>query len=355
MNHTWQIRGYREGDEKQILGLRSTVFGDVDPVRSRPSTWRWQFQDNPAGKAFFCLAEDKGAIVGQYAAIPTRFCVQGEEVLFAFSCDTMIHPGYRMQGMFSALANELYRSMESQHQITTVWGFPNDVSVPGFTKRAGWKILTIFPLRLIPIRPLGMILSGLPLWRIGKQKDSFSKDAKTSVRIGQAALLEPIDYFDSRFDELWERNRRIAPVMQVRDSRYLNWRYMAVPEFDYKAFAVWQGESLSGYMVIRMMDLMGRCFGVLVDMFPLPIGDSRITNMLIRFARDYCKSHGAEFLTCLLSAANSGFFKRAGLRKVPAGLNPKKWYFGCRHKDKDSALLGLVEHWYITYGDTDVV
>jgi len=73
MTHTFQIRHYREGDEDQILNLRQRVFGNLDPMRLRSSTWRWQFRHNPAGKALCALAEDHGRIVGQYAVIPTVF------------------------------------------------------------------------------------------------------------------------------------------------------------------------------------------------------------------------------------------------------------------------------------------
>ena len=113
MKRTFQIRRYQEEDEEQILRLRERVFGDLDPVRMKTSTWRWQFRYNPAGEAFCALAEDHGRIIGQYAVIPTRFSVQGKETLFALSCDTMIHPDYRKQGIFTTLADEVYRFIES--------------------------------------------------------------------------------------------------------------------------------------------------------------------------------------------------------------------------------------------------
>ena len=363
MTHTFQIRKYREGDEKQILNLRQTVFGDLDPVRLKKSTWLWQFRKNPAGEAFCALAEDNGTIVGQYTVIPTRFSVEGDETLFVLSCDTMIHPEYRKQGMFTALARKVYRLIESRHGINTVWGFPNEISLPGFTRNLDWKLLTTFPLRVIPLRPLAMIYPYIPFTKKSGQ-DRQGKDTGSSPEISDSRfhfpdvpglMVEAITRFDGVFDTLWDRNRGIAPVIQVRNAAYLNWRYLGVPEFGYRPFAIKFDGRLSGYMVIRMMSLRGHFFGVLAELFPFPVIDRETTERLFLFARNYCKTRGAEFMTCLISRADPSFLKEVGFRKIPAIFNPKKWYLGCRHSQHNRTVLGSPENWYLTYGDTDIV
>ena len=362
MVNSFQIRDYREGDEKQILNLRQTVFGDLDPVRLKKSTWLWQFRHNPAGEAFCSLAEDRGIIVGQYTVIPTRFSVQGDETLFALSCDTMIHPEYRKQGMFTALARKAYRLIESRHGIRTVWGFPNEISLPGFTRRLDWKLLTVFPLRVIPLRPLAMLHHYLPFKKRSRQdrqgmdagSSSESSDSQFRFPDVPGLMVEEITRFDVEFDTLWDRNRDIAPVIQVRNAAYLNWRYLGVSEFGYRPFAIKFDGRLSGYMVIRMMSLKGHFFGVLADLFPFPLRDRETTKRLFLFARDYCKAKGAEFMTCLISRSDPSFFKEVGFRNIPAIFNPRKWYFGCRYPQNDRALLGSPENWYMTYGDTDI-
>jgi len=100
---------------------------------------------------------------------------------------------------------------------------------------------------------------------------------------------------------------------------------------------------------------MGHFFGVLTDLFPFPVRDPLTTQGLFRFAREYCKDQGAEFMTCLLSRADPSFFKAAGLRTVPAFLNARKWHFGARLGPRSAAVLGDADNWYLTYGDTDIV
>ena len=357
MTHPWHIRPYRDADEEQILELRHHVFGDLDPVRMKPSTWQWQFRRNPAGEAFCALAEDHGRIVGQYAVIPTRFSVQGTQTRFALSCDTMIHPDYRRQGLFTALAREVYQRIESEARITTVWGFPNKASLPGFTRHLNWRLLTVFPLRLAPLRPLAMLRARLGLKKGAGKMPAGRKEASPAAVFADIPGIEvkPITRFDEESDALWNRCQNLAPVVQVRDAAYLNWRYKGVPEFGYRPFVVRSDRRLLGYLVIRTLTLMGHFFGVLTDLFPFPIRDTFTTQRLVRFARNYCRTEGAEFMTCLLSRADKAFFKAAGLKTVPAFLNPRPWLFGARYAPQETALLGAPKNWHLTYGDTDIV
>ncbi|MFO7600852.1 MAG: GNAT family N-acetyltransferase [Candidatus Desulfacyla sp.] len=357
MTHTWHMRDYREGDEAQILNLRQRVFGDLDPVRLRPETWRWQFRDNPAGEALCVLAQDHDRIAGQYALIPTRFSVQGKETRFALSCDTMIDPDDRRQGLFTALARKAYQRLESESGITTVWGFPNEASLPGFARHLDWRRVTVFPLRVALLRPLTLLRTRLGLKKAsGTAPATRGGDSAAPVCANIPGLqVEPVTRFDEEYDDLWNRHRNLAPVIQIRDAAYLNWRYAGIPDFGYRPFAIRSGGRLLGYMVIRTLTLMGHFFGVLTDLFPFPIRDIPTTHQLLHFARNCVRSEGAEFMTCLLSQADPPFFKAAGLKTVPAILNPRKWHFGARFAPRDAALLGTAENWFLTYGDTDIV
>jgi len=309
----WHIRPYEKGDEHKILELRKAVFGDLDPVRNRLSTWYWQFRDNPSGEAFCMLAEDGGHVVGQYAAIPTRFCVEGKETVLAFSCDTMTHPGYRGQGIFPSLAQALYAFIASAHGVRVVWGFPNERSLPGFTQRLGWRVLTSFPLRVRPLRPLAMVRPYLPLNRNRLHPRFFHEPGRAFEKACPVPglVIEPIDHFNRAFDALWKENKNQARVIQVRDSRYLNWRYLGQPEFRYQPFAVKWQERLAGYMVIRLLRVMAHDLGAVVDLFPMPAGNPLMTKGLFAFARAYCREKGATFLTGLFSQGDRPFFRRA--------------------------------------------
>jgi len=354
MIHTFHIRPYRDGDVKQILELRRVVFGDIDPMRLKENIWQWQFQNNPSGEAICFLAESQGKIVGQYAAIPTRFSIHGQETLLWFSCDTMVHPDFRRQGIFFALARELYRFLEILPGINLVWGFPNDKSLAGFTGKLGWRTLPSFPLMVIPIRPLNMIFPSISLLKkTGKLlSGSMAPDAEVSFSTKiQGIHLDPIEQFDETFDSLWQKHSTLAPVIQVRDRSYLQWRYLSVPEFGYRPFAVRRDGCLIAYAVIRMMTLKGRTFGVLADLFPLI--SFPILFEIFSFAKRFVKANGGDFLTCLFPHEQTWILKKAGFRQIPEIFNPKIWRLGYRRAV--GCPLENLAGWHVTYGDTDVV
>jgi GNAT superfamily N-acetyltransferase len=355
MGRTWQIRPYREGDEHQIVQLRKTVFGDIDAVRLDISTWNWQFKNNPAGSAWIYVAEDHGKIVGQYAAIPTRILWNGREHIFAFSCDTMTHPDYRNQGMFSMLAGELYAFISRQHLVETVWGFPNDQSLPGFIRRLNWNVIARYPLRIIPLRPLRMLRSHFrPFQRVlTSTAGPFNPPMSRSYAISSGLEVFPIQKFCREFDEIWNRYKPLSHIVQIRDSLYLNWRYCEIPEFGYVSFAVRHHGRLAGYIVIRLMELKGHYFGVLMDLFPIPVVNDDVTLRLLRFVRHFCRSHGAAFVAFLLPDHARKYLHRLGTLTIPDKINPRPWYLGCRCTTNNR--VNQPDAWHITYGDADIL
>jgi hypothetical protein len=334
----WKTRSYVPGDVDGILALRRAVFGDLDRVRLKPEIWRWQFVDNPAGAGWVRLAERDGTIVGQYAAIPTRFRLNtagGEERTFAMSCDTMTHPDYQRQGMFVTLAQELYAELAEQHGVATVWGFPNAASHPGFVSRLGWFDIHVFPTRAKPIRTAPVFRRylrwGVLSRALGALADRSYQLATPRVAPPTRCEIRPLSSFDERFDALWTRHRGLAPVVQVRSSAHLNWRYCAVPEFGYRPFAVFVGGSLEGYVVVRTL------------------------THVLSFAQLEAERDGAAFMTALLPPTHASHLTRFGFLKVPGFLNLRPWYLGARCQPADEPMLRDIDHWYVTYGDADIV
>ena len=358
----WSTRSYVPADVDGILGLRRVVFGDLDRVRLRPEIWRWQFIDNPAGAGWVRLAVHDDTIVGQYAAIPTRFRLNagaGEERTFAMSCDTMTHPDYQRQGMFVTLAQELYASLAEQDGVSTVWGFPNAASHPGFVGRLGWFDVHVFPTRVKPIRSAPVLKRflrwGVVSGTLGVLADRTYQLATPRVSPPTRCEIRPLSSFDERFDALWMRHRQRAPVVQVRTREHLNWRYCAVPEFGYRPFEVLVGGALEGYVVVRTLTLFDLPFAAVVDLFPCPVIDAAITREVLCFAQLEAERAGAAFLTALLPPAHGPHLTRFGFLKVPGFLNLRPWYLGARCAPGDEPLLRNIDHWYVTYGDADIV
>jgi hypothetical protein len=358
----WKTRDGGPADMDAILALRRRAFGDVDPVKLRPDVWRWTFVDNPAGAGYIRLADHDGLVVGQYAAIPTRFRVggaQATERTFAMSCDTMTDPDYQKQGIFVTLARELNAGIADRHGVTTVFGFPNDSSHPGFVGKLGWFDVHVFPLRVKPIQSRRMLQRYLGSRTLsaalGAVADRAYRVVTPRVREPRRCRIEPLARFDERFDALWARHAGLARVIQVRDRAFLDWRYFGVPHYEYRPFAVHVNGQLEGYFVVRVLELFDLPLAALVDLFPCPLVDDEVTREVLAFAQLRAADAGAAFLTALLPPAHARHLIRFGFLSVPDRLNPRRWYFGARCAASDEPLLGDINNWYITYGDADVV
>lgn len=358
----WTSRDATPADVDGILALRRATFGEVDPAKLRPDVWRWTYVDNPAGPGYIRLADHAGLIVGHYAAIPTRVRVgraSPVERIFAMSCDTMTHPDYQKQGIFVTLAQELYDGIAARHGVTTVFGFPNDASHVGFVGKLGWFDVHRFPLRVKPIRSRRVVQRYLRSDAVsavlGAVADQMYRLVTPAVREPRRCRVEPLAGFDARFDALWERHAGLAPVIQVRDRAFLQWRYFGVPEYGYRAFAVHVGGRLEGYFVLRVLELFDLPFAALVDVFPCPLVDAEVTREVLAFAQLCAAGDGAAFLTALLPPAHAHHLTRFGFLSVPARFNPRTWYLGARCAPADEPLLRDVGNWYVTYGDADVI
>lgn len=355
----WRTRTGTAADADAILALRRAVFGEVDAARLRPDVWHWQFSDNPAGAGYVRLAGDAGEVVGQYAAIPTRFHIDGAARTFAMSCDTMTHPAYQKQGMFVTLARELYDEVARDHGVTTVWGFPNDASHPGFVGKLEWFDVHVFPTLVKPLRSAPVLqryLKSPALARtLGALGDAAWRLVAPRPREPRRAVLRPLTAFDERFDALWARHQGLARVIQVRDAQYLTWRYLAAPVFEYHPFEVTVDGKLEGFIVLRALTLLDLPVGALVECFPFPLVDAEVTREVLGFAQRWVAERGAAFLTALVSPAHTSHLTRFGFIKVPESLNLRRWYLGARCAPADAAVLRDVGNWHITYGDADIV
>ncbi len=133
MMRTWTVREATQADDLELAQLFRAVFGFDRGAQHA----QWKFRANPAGSSVIAIAEADGRIVGQYALWPTPLRLGQSVIKGAQSLDTMTHPDYRGQGMFTVLAEECM-NYAAARGIEALYGFPNDNSQPGFIRRLDW-------------------------------------------------------------------------------------------------------------------------------------------------------------------------------------------------------------------------
>jgi GNAT superfamily N-acetyltransferase len=323
MDPRWTHRDYKNGDELPILRLFKQVFGQEMSL----SFWRWRFKENPYGKGIIKLMFDVDKLIGQYAVVPVSVQVADSPVKAVFSMTTMTHPDYSGRGIFTFLAEKVYRSC-AQHGFSFVYGFPNDNSYPGFTLKLDWEGLgkTVTLQKSLPEK-----LGNRP----------------------KAANIKNVERFDETVDLLWDKVKNEYPVAVPRVEKYLNWRFSRNPDVRYQKYVISERPGrIAGYTVLKEYVRGDEKIGHIVDM--LSVNRDDIIRMLVRHACAYFKSRQISDVSGWFPV-NSRYcrvMEEEGFEEVRPGQN-----FGIRVFDKAGSLAGTagsMDNWYLTMGDSDV-
>ena len=358
---TFSTRAYRQGDERGIRELFRLVFGQ----EMSAERWNWTYRDNHTGLITITLAEgEDGEPAGQYAVRPVRMKIGDKVQMGTLSLDTMVHPDYRRQGMFTKLAKHLYAEIAGQG-IPLTYGFPNKNSYHGcFTKLDWVDLVGRLPLYVKVLSASAVlhtwIKSGLlaslvgPLARaafgvIGAFREgTFPADCE----------LKRVDRFDERIDEFWREASRAHGIMVARDRTYLNWRYVENPDAAYELYVVERGSSIAGYMVLKIEKKFGLQIGFLVDLLTLP-GEPALASGMVAEAVRHFRSAGLDIVSCLMleHSPYAKALKGNGFLLAPEKMLPQELYLGVRRHTAEHPedYLFNARNWFITWGDHDVV
>ena len=352
MGNTWSIRPYQKGDEQGIVELFEEVFDKPMGITESLKHWRWEFEQNPVGDKYIHLAVDDGDIVGQYAVIPMRMLVMGQESIGSLSLDTMVHPDYQGQGMFVELANSLYSRL-SDSGISITYGFPNKNSMHGIFQRLDWKEICEMP---ILIRPVDFDRSLEKLWgpgvksKIGSFLGKKYYDIKHKpAKLPEDLRVEKVEKFNG-VDDLWRTVTNGVKIGAVRDQKYFDWRFVDKPEFDYQIYLLRKGDSSLGYLVTGTMDYWDMKVIFILDL--LTEGSEYAKYLIserIKMAED-------EAVICGLGPV-FGPYKDLGFVSLSKEEFPQEIYFGARRNTGSIPfeVFSDKNKWMLSWADTDVV
>jgi GNAT superfamily N-acetyltransferase len=203
----------------------------------------WRFLGTPDGPAPTMVAEDGDRFAGSYTVSPTTLDIGGERVRGAQSMDTMTHPDYRGQGLFTRLALACFdRLREEGYEV--LYGFPNESSYPGFIRRLQWEHVTDVPYWSRPITPLEGRPAPLPalsrlatgiVWRV--------PPPALEVRFEKPA--------DMVLDSLVAAHIGSKDVCRIaRDARWYAWRYAPPARRVYEWLTAFEAGQPAGFAVI---------------------------------------------------------------------------------------------------------
>jgi len=363
MSATWHTRNYQPGDEEGILALWRESFPEGEQRRTELDYWRWQYLEGPSGPGLIRLAVSENRIVGHAAAIPFQFMSKGKEVLGCLSLDSMTAAGFRGQGMFTRLEEELYDDL-ARSGVQFIYGFPNDNSIGVFLRKLDWKQLATLPLRARPIRLDRIAKTSAPLSFLGPVLEQAAKLPQRflwptpQIPSEKRDHLVWLDEFDARAERLWRPLQEKNAIFLRRDEAFLNWRYADNPGREYPILGYEEGEDLQGLIVLRRMEAFGLQGGMILELQALP-GREDLIPILLDAAVEHFAREEMDLALCLTPRGSSleRPLRSKRFLAVPERLGHKKWYFGGRGLpySGEVAMLEPIASWYLTLGDTDII
>jgi predicted N-acetyltransferase YhbS len=265
-------------------------YGERFPGKTSYEFCRWKYTANPAGDAAVGVALDGDRVASVVAGTPKRVRVGGEVVLAFELGDFITANSYRNRGLFSKLINLVCDSAR-QRGAAFAYVRPNDLSFPILVSR-----LSFIEARKIDARryvvPSAAIERkfGIPAvipralgadWILRRM---VVRDVSTSVRV------EPVTRFDNGVSQLWTRLQDCYQFSLVRDSHYLNWRYIDCPT-PYSVWVANRDREVVGYLVA----LAGSAqpLGTFLDLFTHP-EDEDAASALLRVAIGALEQKGLQ-------------------------------------------------------------
>jgi predicted N-acetyltransferase YhbS len=356
----WDVRPYQPGDEEQLVALYARVFG-------RPRSlefWRWKLKGRDAPfETVWVAATDKGQIIGQYGGIPLRVQLHGQVVPAVHAVEAMTDPEFRRKGMLTRLGSAAHQGWADAGQVV-VLGLPNE---QWGTRNRALGYVTLFPLAWLrfplhiervvaqrgrvpgplagPARAVSAVGGGV--WRQMARRNLRRKQQ------GAALTVEAVTTPDRAFDQLWQSLARHYAHFVVRDAAWVQWRYLAAPEQDYRVLLA-RAEGLPvGYIAYRLVVAPERVTGYIADLFLAPDAEA-VAAALIEAALDDLSARGAGMVVASGVPGSALHRLLRGLRFLAVQL-PFNFELVPLAPQVDPVALADPLAWHLTAGDFDVV
>jgi GNAT superfamily N-acetyltransferase len=343
-------------DAADLAAFQRATFG-ADGRQLDPARAEWLFERNPHridDRSGVWICRRKGEIVGQQAEIAFRLVAGGQELPAAWAIDLMVAPEWRLRGVGPGL-------MASHSELrSSVAGLTQNEDAVNIYRRAGWAEVGTVPVYTRPLdvpelsrrAPFAARLRRVaPVLQVGLR----AIDAALAGVARLAGLrLVPVDRFDERVDQVWERSAPDYPVLAKRDATTVSWQFDQRPEAaDFHRFHLVRGSSVLGYVVLRDGDHWGGASMSVIDF----LAPARWVTPMLTLAALWARRRGAFVLMCRTvcrpadrSLRAAGFLPRG----LSAALPLRMFVHTTVPDDTVRAAVGGPDAWFLTAADADL-
>jgi GNAT superfamily N-acetyltransferase len=335
---------YRPEDRDEIEALFRRIFG-ATAADASAARWDWQYRQNPsASEPQIWIARDDGHVVGQYATMPVRLRVNGQEIDASWGMDVMVAPERQRQGL-----GEILFTTWDRHTGASL-GMGLSIGSHKLFRKLKWPDVGPVPCLVKPISARAFEKEGWPapvnalLSVAARPLLALSRSRKTT------AGIRTVRTFDERFTALWER---VAPKFTLavkRDAAYLQWKYIALPHIRYEVIALDRGDERAGYAVFRHINEPRGRVTALVDFLADPDDRAALTSLLSA-VEERARVAGSDKIRAFVmneafraTMRAQGYFHVRSTIELVAKVNAVP---------VDAGFYAHTGAWHVTFGDSD--
>ncbi|OEC86105.1 MULTISPECIES: GNAT family N-acetyltransferase [Methanobacterium] len=352
MNSSFIVKEYTDKYKEKVFRLRKAVYNET----FNEDEWNWKFR---SGKILIAVNHED-EVISLRPTIPIRLKFRDKTIKSGMNVDVMTHPDYRRMGLFSTLVNESFKMLNGLG-IFIVYTFPNNFSFPGYKKRIKWKYVDSLPLLVKVLKPRNVVKKYIKNKNVQKCLYPLADVFASLIFISKTKSenrnlsINQIYFFSGDFDLLWQKLSNQFEIAVIRDSKYLNWRYVQRPGYDYKIFSAVEEGVLKGYIVLREDNMFDLKLGLVVDILTF---DEDTACSLLLHAYNVFKDNDMDIMGCLMFDTSMYFdvLKKAGFLKLPKKYSPKEFFFVVKADDEiiSSDIAYSSKNWFLTFGDIDI-
>jgi hypothetical protein len=260
MKHKLKFLKVSESNIEELSQGISELDFIVHKRKHNLAYWRWRYLNAPVGQSSVIIATRGSQVVGRYALLYTLLMVKNKPLLAGLMSDLIIHPLEKSWQCYRGLI-ETHISEGKKDTLAFRFGIA-PYRVMKLNKRMNVISLGVLPI-YFGFLNIPNILKGrsipYPLSLAGWVMHPFL-GLKTKEKKVSGVDIKPIESFDSNFDELWSDTNKKNFVGVIKNTAYLNWRYVQCPDCRYWRLAAYRNNKLEGLIVFSVTGLrQGGC------------------------------------------------------------------------------------------------
>jgi hypothetical protein len=220
--------------------------------------FHWKIVDNYIQPGIINLIKDGSRIASTTSVTPKLLLYKNKVIKVAEIGDTYTHPDYWRQGMFSLLINQSRKDAENK-DINFVYGTPNELSLPGYQKKANFDIIQNLHVRSLtfPV-DIRTRVQKRSHWIFGSIIGSifsifsffYFKIKNIIFFLDKSIVVEEKNQIPQDWNDFWNQAMQGYDFIINRNIEATTWRYINNPN-KYKLITLRKNEVLIGYLVCR--------------------------------------------------------------------------------------------------------